>query len=176
MPSTKPLSVVPRSISRMVRGATIYPKARVNTDITLDNGYSYTVFREVVMKHNPPTETGGVFRVWFYAVTTPRQTILMSHMTKLFFVGMPGFRGKIWCLNKQTGEFGGIYQFDTAAQAQAYAESFAMQLSKRRARPGLFGLESYAKQGEASLFKAHDNPIIVPGQAAVGNADMAPTA
>ncbi len=159
MTSTKPLNVVPRSISRMVGGATRYPSERVGTTITLEDGHSYRIFREIVMKNDPPQATGGVFRVWFYAVTSPRQTMIMSLATKLFFVGMPGFRGKMWLLNDKTNEFGGIYQFDTVENARGYAESFAMELSKRRSHPGKFSIEYYAKNGEATLFRAQSHPV-----------------
>jgi len=162
MTSTQALNVIPRSIVRMVGGATGYPRERVGTTITLDDGHTYRVFREIVMKNDPPQATGGVFRVWFYAVTSPRQTIIMSHMTKLFFVGMPGFRGKMWLLNDETGEFGGIYQFDTVENARGYAESFAMGLSERRSHPGKFSIEYYAKEGEATLFRAQEYPIEPP--------------
>lgn len=159
MSSTKPQTVIPRSIMHMVTGHTQYPRERVNNPIMLDDGQSYRIFREVIMRDNPPQQTGGVFRVWFYAITTPQQTIWMSQVTKLFFVGMPGFRSKIWLLNDETGEFGGIYQFDTIAQASDYAHSFAMGLSKRRSRPGMFSIEYYAKDGEASLFRSRERPI-----------------
>jgi hypothetical protein len=167
MSSTQPLSVIPRSISQMLTGATQYPRERMNSTITLEDGRQYRVFREVIMRNNPPQETGGVFRVWFYAVTTPQQTITMSQMTKLFFVGMPGFRGKMWLLNDATQEFGGIYQFDTVEQARDYAQSFAMGLSKRRSRPGMFSVETYAKTGEASLFRAQEQSIVADSAANV---------
>ncbi|KAA3664318.1 MAG: hypothetical protein DWQ04_06330 [Chloroflexi bacterium] len=30
---------------------------------------------------------------------------------------MPGFRSKLWLRNKETGEFGGIYEWDTEEDA-----------------------------------------------------------
>ena len=161
MSSNRPLDVVPRSIVHLL-GDTRYPRERVGTTLTLEDGHAYRIFREVIMKNNPPQATGGVFRVWFYAVTTPRQTILMSHATQLFFVGMPGFRSKTWLLNDQTQEFGGIYQFDTVEDARGYAESFAMGLSKRRSRPGMFSIEYYTKDGEVSLLRPQQHPVRPP--------------
>jgi hypothetical protein len=110
-----------------------------------------------------PQPTGGVFRVWFYTIMTPPQTMIMSQITKLFFFGMPGFRGKMWLVNDTTGEFGGIYQFDTVEQARDYVHSFAIALSKRRSRPGMF--RYYAKDGESSLYRAQEHPMQV-GQSA----------
>lgn len=160
--STQPRAVIPRSLRQMFAGTPLYPPARLHQTITMADGNAYRVFREVILRDNPPQEAGGVFRVWFYSVTPPRVTIWMSQLTKLFFFGMPGFRGKMWLLNDATGEFGGIYQFDTVEDARAYAESFAMKLSKRRSRPGMFTLEVYAKEGEASLFRAGTHPVLPP--------------
>lgn len=161
--TTHPLSVIPRSIGIMITGRAGYPRERANITLTLEDGRAFRIFREVVMRHNPPTEGGGVFRVWFYAMTTPAQTRMMSLATTLFFYGMPGFRGKIWLEDATSGEFGGVYQFDTVAQANAYAESFAMALSARRARPGMFRKEVYAKHGETSLLRAQADPIRLDG-------------
>lgn len=154
-----PLQVIPLSILRMLTGQMRYPRERVNQIIELADGRRYRVFREIVLRSDPPAETGGVFRVWFYTYLPIRQTIRLSQSTKLFFVGMPGFRGKMWLLNDKTGEFGGIYQFATVSDANNYAHSFAMGLSKRRSRPGLFRLEVYARTDEASLFRAQEDPL-----------------
>ena len=151
--------VIPRSVFHMLTGTTWYPQERVNTIIKLNDGHQYRVFREIVVNTNPPQENGGVFRVWFYATMSPRQTQWLSKITKLFFVGMPGFRGKMWLVNDETGEFGGIYQFDTVDDARHYAYSYAMGLSKRRSRRGMFSIEYYTKNGETSLFRAQDEPI-----------------
>ena len=158
MLSTKAYCVIPRSVFRMLTGATHYPQERVNTIIKLDDGHQYRVFREVVMGTNPPQENGGVFRVWFYTTMSPRQTQWLSKLTRLFLVGMPGFRGKLWLVNDETCELGGIYQFDTVDDARNYAYSFAMGLSKHRSRKGMFSIECYTKNGESSLFRAQDNP------------------
>lgn len=178
MTSTGPITVIPRSIIKMVAGIPQYNRDRVGTVITLDDGHSYRIFREVVMRDNVPNDNGGVFRVWFYALATQRQTMLLSQVTKLFFFGMPGFRGKMWMVNEETGEFGGIYQFDSVEDTRGYAESFAMGLSARRSRPGMFRIEYYAKAGEASLYCAQTAPIPSPadtGPACAGAGRYSPS-
>lgn len=66
-------------------------------------------------------------------------------------MGMPGFRSKLWLVNDDTEEFGGIYQFDTVENARQYQRSFAMQFSKWRSKPGYFATEVYEKTSESSL-------------------------
>jgi len=92
-----------------------------------------------------PDTPRGMFEVWFHGRTTPRQTILMSRLTILFFLGLPGFRSKLWLRNNSTGEFGGIYEWDTVQDADNYDQSFAMKLSQRRSVPGKFYTKVYPR-------------------------------
>jgi hypothetical protein len=52
-----------------------------------------------------------------------------------FIVAQPGFRSKTWLLGRESGEFQGIYEWDTVASAENYWTSFPMKLMKKRAVP-----------------------------------------
>ena len=41
----------------------------------------------------------------------------------------------MWALGRESGEFQGIYEWDTVASAENYWTSFPMKLMKRRAVP-----------------------------------------
>jgi hypothetical protein len=43
-------------------------------------------------------------------------------LTTPFFVGLDGFRSKLWMVDPGTGDFAGLYEWDDAASARAYAE------------------------------------------------------
>lgn len=49
-------------------------------------------------------------------------------VTTPFFVGLPGFRSKLWIVDPATGDFAGLYEWDDAPTAQAYAEGLAAVL------------------------------------------------
>ena len=49
-------------------------------------------------------------------------------LTTPFFVGLPGFRSKLWMVDPATGDFAGLYEWDDAATARAYAEGMAWVL------------------------------------------------
>jgi hypothetical protein len=53
-----------------------------------------------------------------------------------FILGVPGFRSKLWMLDRETGCFQGVYEWDTVAAAEAYMRSFAIRLMRQRAMPG----------------------------------------
>jgi len=152
-----PLLVFFKSVGLLLQGRTRFPRQRIGETINLDDGRQYKIFREIVITPSPqqPPEPQGVFRVWFIARTSPANTIRLSRFMLLGFLGLPGFRSKLWLFDETTGEFGGIYQWDTVQAADNYARSYAMRFSKWRSVPGKFRTQVYAKEGEASLLRGH---------------------
>lgn len=76
-----------------------------------------------------------------------------------FFLGMQGFHSKLWLINDETGDFGGIYEWTTERDAERYATSFAMRLSKMRSVPGSFSGE----------FFSVDDPRAIAGRTVQGS-------
>ena len=80
---------------------------------------------------------GVIFKVRFrVANMTSEQNKLFSILPIPFFVGLPGFRSKLWMLDRNTGDSQGVYKWDTLQEAQNYANSFAMKFMTRRAVVG----------------------------------------
>ena len=65
-----------------------------------------------------------------------RQNIRFSLLPMVPLLGMPGFREKYWCVNRQTGGCQGIYAWQTAADAHAYTGSVALRFMTSRSVPG----------------------------------------
>ncbi len=51
-------------------------------------------------------------------------------------MGFPGFRTKLWTLDEGTGDFQGIYEWDTVEAAGNYAHSVALAFMAGRSTPG----------------------------------------
>jgi hypothetical protein len=49
-------------------------------------------------------------------------------VTTPFFVGLPGFRSKLWMVDPATGDFAGLYEWDDEPTARAYAEGLCKVL------------------------------------------------
>jgi hypothetical protein len=58
--------------------------------------------------------------------------------------GMHGLREKYWCVNRQTGECQGIYAWQRAADAHAYAGAVALRVITGRSLPGSVSIGSPA--------------------------------
>ncbi len=155
-----PLLVILKSIGLLLGGRAQFPKDRIGETIIREDDQKFTVFREVVMKPkaNQAEAPGGVFRVWFHTRAAQPTTIRLSYLTLFGFLGLPGFRSKLWLINKTTGEFGGIYEWDTVQDANNYDKSYAMRFSKWRSVPGEFRTEVFPRpdsRSEAHRKKEH---------------------
>ena len=99
----------------------------------------WVIFRQVALDRfaTQPEIPGAIFRPRFHVKgMTPQQNIRFSLIPIPFFIGMPGFRSKIWLLNETSGDFQGYYEWDTVEAALNYAHSFAMRFMTKRAIPG----------------------------------------
>jgi hypothetical protein len=70
-------------------------------------------------------------------------TIRLSNLSKYGFLGLPGFRSKLWLVNQQSSDFGGIYEWDSVQDAYNYAASYAMKFSRWRSLPAHFRAELF---------------------------------
>jgi hypothetical protein len=135
-----PFSVVPKSMVMMIFGQIDYV-VESNGKTVKANGKEYKIFRHAVNKKSEVPK--GVFCVWFTPKMDDENTIKLSNLTKLGFMGFPGWRSKRWMLDKSNHEFGGIYEFDTLEQAKVYETSFAMKFSHWHSQEGKFRTETF---------------------------------
>ena len=142
--SPRALPTYARGLGLLLSGAYRFPKSRLHEIITIEDGRKFRVFKNAVRadKDLPPVK--GVFRVWFHSNTSAKFTMFYTNFMMPFFLGMPGFRSKLWLVNDETGDFGGIYEWTSVQDAERYANSFAMRLSKMRSVPGSFSGEFFS--------------------------------
>jgi len=116
-----------------------FPKERQGEGLTMADGQTFTIFRQVRVDPAPgqPQNPQATLTVRFQVANmTARQNELFSLLPMPFFIGLPGFRSKLWTVNIQTGVSQGVYRWDTAEDAENYANSFAMRFMTRRSVPG----------------------------------------
>jgi len=125
-----------RGITLLVRGRLHFPKDRVDEIVSMEDGKDFIVFRHMVSDPGPqqPTTPQALFRVRFrFSRLPPRLNKLFSMLPIPLIAGLPGFRSKMWLMDPDTGEFQGIYEWDTVEHAETYPHSLALRLMMKRA-------------------------------------------
>ncbi|MFZ5816619.1 MAG: hypothetical protein ACOY93_15210 [Bacillota bacterium] len=126
------------TLGYLATGRLCFRRELVGKRLTLPDGRQYVIFRHVVVEAGPGTPgPGATFIVQFHlAGMSVAQNIRFSLIPIPFFVGLPGFRSKLWSYCPETGDFAGIYEWSTVQDAENYAASFAVRFMTRRSVPG----------------------------------------
>ncbi len=114
-------------------------KKRIGEIIKMDDEKEYRVFRQVIIDpgRGKTAKPGAILRIRFnFAHGTPNQNQRLSLIPIPFIAGLPGFRSKTWAIEKTSGGFMGIYEWQTIQDAEIYKQSFAIKLMIKRAVPG----------------------------------------
>ena len=128
-----------KTLSYSLTGHLHLNKKRIGDLITMEDGQEYIVFRQVIVdsRQSQPVGPGAILRIRFnFAHGSPKQNRLLSLIPIPFITGLPGFMSKTWALQKDSGGFQGIYEWDTIQDAEIYKKSFAIKLMTKRAIPG----------------------------------------
>ncbi|WP_459191937.1 hypothetical protein [Halosimplex sp. J119] len=117
----------------VITGRVRMPRGRVGTVIETDEGQQFTIYREteVTTPASDRSDAAAVlafrFHLWFmpapFVPFAVRVFEPLSILTTPFFAGLTGFRTKLWLFDHATGDYLGIYQWETAAGAQRYARA-----------------------------------------------------
>ena len=128
-----------KTLSYVITGRLHFTKGRIGELVTMEDGQEYIVFRQVIVdsKRRQSAKPGAILRIRYnFAHGSPKQNKLLSLIPIPFIAGLPGFRSKTWALQKDSGGFQGIYEWDTIQDAETYKNSFAVKLMTKRAIPG----------------------------------------
>jgi hypothetical protein len=128
---------------RLLSGRVRFPAHLIGKAITMDDGRRFEVFRDLkVSAEGDQDIEASLFKVRFRFRSFPAwANKRLSMMPIPFLIGFSGFREKIWAMNEETGEFQGIYQWDSFESAERYPESFIFKAMTKRAVPGSVSIE-----------------------------------
>jgi hypothetical protein len=155
-----------KSLVYLITGRLRFPRQRVGQTIELD-GEPWRIFREagVSPRGGDPAAPEAIFRPRFHvARMSVRQNIFFSLLPMWLIFGMTGFRSKLWLVNPQTGDFSGLYTWNTLEDAENYQRSPAGRFMTNRSVPGSVSFQVIA----------HNSPLGSVYSAALGTI-QAPT-
>lgn len=118
-------------------GNILFPRSKLGQNIRLENGNDAQIFRQVIFKKPYIDDTAAaLFHVKFHLKgMSPGMNKLFSNFPIPFFVGLPGFCAKFWCLDTSNGDFHGFYKWQSKEHAEEYSNSFAMKFMSGRSIP-----------------------------------------
>ena len=105
----------------------------------MEDGEAHAVFREVrvASSRSVPAESMTVLKVRFkFARYSAAVNKRLSLIPIPVITGIPGFRQKTWTYCEESGYSQGIYQFESAYQAEGYRKSSVMRILEKRSAPG----------------------------------------
>ena len=118
-----------------------FSQDRIGKTIIMDNKQEFTIFREVKIDGKSTGEKidykPALFRVKFLlSGMGTEDNKRFSWIPVPFFIGLPGFRTKLWTINYKNNYFQGIYQWDSREYAEKYSRSFAYRFMSGRSVEG----------------------------------------
>lgn len=129
----------PTALRDLLAGRTNCDRKYLGQPLRMSDGRAYTPFRHTVKDParwssiQEPAVLQPRFHLRFMSPDRRRWHALfrvVCIMTTPLFVGLPGFRSKLWMVDPVTGDFAGLYEWDDAATARAYAEGLAKLLRR----------------------------------------------
>jgi hypothetical protein len=135
---TNPIFGVFRTLWLFITGRVRFIKSVVGSTIIMEDGKRFTIFRRVkIKKYFGRTENPqGLFIVQFTPKMDIKKNIRLSKIMLLIFMGFKGFRSKYWCVNEESGECQGVYEWDKLEDAERYSKSIAVRNMTKRSLPG----------------------------------------
>jgi hypothetical protein len=128
-----------KTLSYKMAGRLHSPKDQIGKIFTNASGQEFVVFKQTVLDPMPDDnlKPEAIFRVQFQVrrIIPWRDRFIISIKSPLF-VAPPGFRSKLWMVDKNNNTYQGVYEWNTVADAQAYGHSASMDFMTQVAIPG----------------------------------------
>jgi hypothetical protein len=115
-----------RTAVMLARGRIHLPVRNVGVSLTFADGTVSRVYRETTVDRAPAAEPCVLVVAFRLRGIRGRSHALFRRESLLntpLFVGFPGFVSKLWLAHDQQGVYRGIYDWDGAAAAEAYARA-----------------------------------------------------
>ena len=127
---------VPRAVSLLLHRRIRLRQGRVGQPLTVSDGHTFVPFRETVAIGPRRTDVApAVLQPRFRLRGMGRPGSLRHRLfwrvcivTIPFFVGLDGFRSKLWMHDPATGDYAGLYDWDDPIAADSYAQGLCRVL------------------------------------------------
>ena len=112
-----------------------YFSKHVGRCLHMDDGRRFRIFRHLSRRTGDP-RAPAVLVIRFRFKSFPQGlNRLLSLIPVPLIGGFPGFRQKIWMVDEGTGDWQGLYEWESAEAVESYRRSFVLGVMNRRAVP-----------------------------------------
>jgi hypothetical protein len=135
-PHLSPLSSLFKYARDRLSGRVHYPRDRMGMTVETRWGQP-EIIKQIIVDDPGHGDPGAVFMVRFHLKNmSPGMNKIFLELPMRFIVGLPGFRSKLWLYDPDSGDFQGLYEWNTVRDARNYAHSFAARFMKNRSLSG----------------------------------------
>jgi len=122
-------SAAARYVREDLAGRVDFPQDRLGTALVLEDGTRFEVYRETALrKRGDAAGDAGVVLAFGFSAPGPEtgaglRALLAepaANVATPFFVGLTGFRRKLWLAGEKRGEFLELYEWETEADADRF--------------------------------------------------------
>jgi hypothetical protein len=121
-------------VARLMLGKLKYSKKYLGNSIQMEDGQEFIIFRHITAFPLNDRDTAIVFIVRFkFARLSHKANKIASIIPMLLISGFPGFKTKMYAVNKKNGYWQGMYQWESIQALEEYKKSFVFKMMNRRA-------------------------------------------
>ncbi len=118
-----------RSVQYLLTDRVQFPRDRLGDVLEMPDGDAFVVYRETTLEGSDESSGNGAILVFEVEVTNRTKGAALrevlfdpfANVATPFFVGMPGFRRKLWLAGERPGEFLELYEWESAENAELFA-------------------------------------------------------
>jgi hypothetical protein len=128
-----PLSLI-RAAFYLITFRLRFPTTHIHESVRMEDGLRFEIIRHMKLRGEPDPEVGSILIVRFkFRRFSRAANIRLSRIPIPLIAGFPGFRDKLWMIDRETGYWQGVYQFDSVASIEGYKGSFVLGIMNKRA-------------------------------------------
>jgi len=107
----------------------------VGRALEMDDGRRFRVFRHLSLRSNGGVAPAILVVRFKFKRFSQRVNQLLSLFPIPLTGGFPGFRHKLWMVDEETGDWQGVYEWESAEAVELDRRSFVLGVMNRRADP-----------------------------------------
>jgi len=149
-----------RAVKFLLTGKIQFPVKYSGLNLKTEENETYVIFRNLKIKRKKQLSTPAVFIVNFkFKKFGFKTNKYLSLIPIPMIAGSYGFRQKIWTVDKETGFWQGLYEWDSVDHIEKYKRSFVLGMMNKRADKKTLNYTTISNSTLEQYLKNHTNNL-----------------